>query len=294
VQPPNTPVPSPTVLVVTRRLEVLDTVLPLLNQHGLPQVLATRDTAEALARIRHFPVERLWLDADLPQAAALLSGALEHTNGTPARPPSAVLLKDGQPQDHLAWVALGVSEFVEAPLSPGVFEARWVAWLREREVLWQRFQGMALADVETGLPNQGAGVAALVRAQASALRAGYPLTVVAWAVPASALPAMAEHLQHNIRTEDLLVRWAADRLVLVLPRSSLVDTARLVERLFKNLPGPHADQAAGVAALSPQTKDLGLMAQAEEALAAALRAGPGAVAMASAGGPRVLPPTRRT
>lgn len=285
------PAPHPHVVLVSQQPSWAQAVQATLRQHGQATLHLAPSAEAAHALLTLWPVERVWVDAALPCAEAVVQAARAWPPAP--RPLSVVVLAGTEPMDHLAWVVAGADECLDGSVGSNAFEARWLAWLREREDRLHRFERLALSDPQTGLPNHTAGAAALVKAQAAALRAGYPLALLLWAVPFTGLVDAATHIQHGARAEDLLVRWADDRLLLVATRASVLDAARLADRLCRSLPVGVVGHAVGVVAVGGATDHPTALERAHAALQQALDAGGGAVALWADGGPRLLTPARR-
>ena len=166
---------------------------------------------------------------------------------------------------------------------------------RERERLVEELQRMAMLDQLTGLANRRSWDERLATELRQAARAGHGLALVAVDLDGlkhandtlghqggdRLIRATAALLSGGLRETDFIARVGGDEFVILLPRCTDDDAARLVEQLMADAPAGHGF-SAGVAAWDGRESGTELLGRADRALYRAKAAGGARVARATA------------
>ncbi len=145
---------------------------------------------------------------------------------------------------------MNLSRSVKGPFPPGEVNLLWLlanqAALAIQNALWhQMVSQQAYTDALTGLPNRRALDEYLERELVLARQQGTPLCVIMMDLDGfksindtygheigdRVLQAITTHIQKELRASDFLARYGGDELTLVLPKTTLLDSQKVTEKI---------------------------------------------------------------
>jgi len=288
----------PRVLVVEDEAVQRRLLESILEKDGL-EVTGVGSGQEALDAVAASPPDVILLDVEMPGLTGHdVCERLRHQESTCRIP---IVFVTGSPDSGgvVLALALGGSDFVRKPYSPGEIVARVrnqvnIKRLQDQLAETNReLERMSVTDSLTGLLNRGALNQRLIDEMARAARHARPLSLIMFDVDYfkryndthghlagdEVLKSVAGHLADGARQNDIVARFGGEEFCVVLPETAGAGALDLAERLCRsvweaNLPhesSPVADRvtvSGGLATCQPDgaTRPETLVALADEAL----------------------------